>query len=122
VVVKVVVFGSRTWTDRHMIDRRLGQLPRASTVVHGASPGGGADEIANFYAHVWGHSVIRVPISYVDYRKTKRQAPILRTIRMFDEHPDVELAIGFMVGETPGSAFTRDEARRRGIQVEIHHA
>ncbi len=119
--MKVVVFGSRSWTEAWIIYRRLRELPAGTTIVHGASPGGGADVIAAAEALGLGLEVVAVPISDVDraVARTSKQAPIIRTIRMFNEHPDVELALGFMDGDTPGSSFTRAEARRRGVPVEI---
>jgi len=89
--------------------------------VHGASPGGGADAHADTAGHALGFKVIPVPINEDDRQRARgtRRAPIIRTLRMLSNHPDAELAIGFMDGETPGSAFTRDECKRRGIPVEV---
>lgn len=122
--MKVVVFGSRGWTDGWTICERLMKLPSDTVIVHGASPGGGADALADTEARLLGLTVIPVPIEAQDRAKARamgrpRFAPLARTVRMFDEHPDVELAIGFWDGESPGSRFTRDEATKRGIPVEI---
>ncbi len=51
-----------------------------------------------------------------------RFAPLARTLRMLNDHPDADLAIGFRDGDTPGSTFTNKELVKRGIPVETHLA
>lgn len=48
-MTRVIVFGSRLWTDVRAIMMRLVRLPFATTLVHGACPKG-ADDIAQ---RVW---------------------------------------------------------------------
>jgi hypothetical protein len=123
-VTKVLVFGSRSWTDRQRIRDRLGELLSGTIVVHGQSPGGGADLIADEEARALGFGVVPVPISADDRKRAQvigrpRLAPILRNIRMLNEHPDIAYAIGFWDGKSPGSRHMRDECRLRNIPVEI---
>lgn len=119
--MKVIVFGSRTWTDRAAVDLRFAGLPPDTTIVHGASPGGGADAIADHYARAWGFTVIPVPINDADRRvaRTRRQVPIMRNIRMATLHADADLAIGFWDGQSPGSRHMKGECESHGIPVEI---
>jgi hypothetical protein len=123
--MKVIVFGSRTWHYHGEIWRRFRQLPPDTIIVHGASKGGGADQHADEIARAQGLTVIPVPVNAEDRRRAvakgrPRMAPILRNIRIYDEHPDAEIAIGFWDGKSPGSKHMRDEGERRGIPVEMH--
>lgn len=122
--VKVIVFGSRTWDEPLAVKHRLFRLPPGSTIVHGDSPGGGADAFADLYGRALGHRVIPVPINEEDRRRGRMMsrpkfAPLARTVRMLNKHGDADYAIGFWDGKTPGSKFTRDECNRRGIPCEI---
>ena len=122
--MKVIVFGSRSWAYPGIIWRRFRQFPPGTVIVHGASRGGGADLHADEIGKAQGLTVIPVPVNDVDRHLAKakgrpRMAPILRNIRMCDEHPDAELAIGFWDGRSPGSKHMKGECERRGIPVEI---
>lgn len=113
--------GSRSWNRPSLIGKRLSKLPPGSTIVHGKSPGGGADELADAYGRALGHDMIPVPINDTDRRRAgkTRRAPILRNLRMLDEHPDIEVVLAFWDGESPGTRHMIDEAENRGIRVEI---
>jgi hypothetical protein len=119
--VKVIVCGSRTWTDREAIRDQLRALPPGTTIVHGRSPGGGTDLIADEEARKLGHTVIPVPISNDDRARarSKRQAPILRNVRMFTEHSDATQTLAFWIGASPGTKHAIGESRRHGIPVTI---
>lgn len=119
--MKVLVCGSRSWEHPTWIGRRLAQLPERSTIVHGDSPGGGADLFADIYGRALGHEVIPVPINSDDRflaGRTKR-APIFRNIRMFKEHPDIELVLAFWDGKSSGTKHMLHEAERRALPVEV---
>lgn len=119
--MKVIVTGSRGWTDADKIRRRLALLPHGAVVVHGQSRGGGADTIADKIARELGYTVIPVPVNAQDRARarTPRQAPILRNIRMFDEHPDANHVEAFWDGESPGTRHAMNEASRRGVPVVL---
>ena len=106
--MKVLVAGSRArflanpFTTSLQIHTRLAQLPAGSVVVHGASPGGGVDLMADSAAESLGLTVIAVPISRDDRRRARgRNAPILRTLRLLHEHPDLERALVWWDGSSP---------------------
>ena len=122
--VKVIVFGSRTWDEPTTVKHRLRLLPPGSTIVHGQSPGGGADFFGDVYGRALGFRVIPVPINGADRRRARamgkpRMAPILRNVRIGIEHPDADYAIGFWDGKTRGSKHMRDVCENFGICVEI---
>lgn len=114
--MKVLVCGSRDWTDHEAIDRRLGGLPGEHediTIIHGAAPG--ADTMAAHAAYRRGFVPIAFPADWKTYGK---RAGILRNLEMLDDGPD--LVIAFQRGESRGTQHTIDAARRRRIPVEVH--
>lgn len=118
---RVLVCGSRTWTDRARVRNRLACLlpflPDAEepTIVHGDARG--ADKIAAEIALDLGLWVEAHP---ADWKAEPRKAGILRNLEMLDTKPD--LVIAFQRGESRGTQDTIDEARKRGIHVEVHRA
>lgn len=113
--MRVLVCGSRDWTDATAILMALRRLSRGSTVVHGASRG--ADMIAGGLAGSMGLSVQECP---ADWKAEPRKAGILRNLAMLDTRPDLVLA--FQRNGSRGTQHTIDEARRRGIPVEVFTA
>lgn len=110
--MKVLVCGSRDWNRPTWIGRRLANLPRGSEIIHGDARG--ADILAKLYAHALGIPETAFP---ADWRGKGRAAGIIRNLEMLDQKPD--LVIAFQVGGSRGTQHTIDEARRRGIPVEV---
>lgn len=110
----VLVCGSRTWTDADAIERRLTALPATATVLHGHARTG-ADAIADKAARRLGLEVIRYP---ADWATFGRRAGIVRNRLMLGLNP--ALVIAFWDGTSTGTKDTIEEARRRGIAVEVH--
>lgn len=115
--MKVLVCGSRDWTDPTLIGQRLSALPgehEEIVVLHGAARG--ADTVAGMIASdFFGFTVRAFPADWAAHGK---KAGILRNLQMLDERPD--LVIAFQIDGSRGTQHTIDEARRRGIPVEIH--
>lgn len=109
----VLACGSRGWADIHVIRRRLLALPPDATILHGAAPG--ADAIAAGLAEDFGFTVRAYPADWETYGK---RAGVLRNLRMLDEQPDLVLA--FQIGGSRGTQHVINEARERGIAVEVH--
>lgn len=109
----ILVCGSRDWTDAAAIFDRLNKLAGPLTILHGAAKG--ADTIAADIAWRLHHIVRAYP---ADWKTHGKKAGILRNLAMLDQNPD--LVIAFQVGNSPGTQHTIDEARRRGIPVEVH--
>jgi hypothetical protein len=110
--VKVLVCGSRDWTDRDAVFRRLvggGQL----TVIVGDARG--ADAFAAEAAAYHGYDI---HLHRADWTRYGKRAGILRNLAMLDEKPD--LVIAFQRNGSRGTQHTINEARRRGIRVEVH--
>lgn len=114
--MKVLVCGSRDWTDGSAILNRLSDLPgecERIIVIHGDAPG--ADRLARDSALYWGLEVRPFP---ADWAKHGKAAGPIRNRQMLDEEPD--LVIAFQRNGSRGTQDTIDKARRRGIPVEVH--
>ena len=98
--MRVLVCGSRTWTDRARIRAELETLPRDAIIIHGACPSG-ADAIANEEAEALGMRVERYPADWNHYGK---RAGFLRNTEMANTQPDLCLAF-----RTPGKSNGTDD-------------
>lgn len=113
--MRVLVCGSRDWLQPAVISKRLKQLPAGSCIVHGAARG--ADVMAASIAIGMGFSVDVFP---ANWRHHGRAAGYIRNLAMLDTKPDLVLA--FQRNGSRGTQHTIDEARRRGIPVEVFTA
>jgi hypothetical protein len=82
-------------------------------VIHGGARG--ADAMAGMAAK-W----CRLPVEEypADWRTHGRRAGFLRNLEMLDQRPD--LVIAFQRNGSRGTQHTIDEARKRGIPVEVY--
>lgn len=122
--LRVLVTGSRHWTDPEPIYRELAGLREAVppgtriVVAHGSSRGGGADTLADKAAHELGYERWPYP---VDPEKDGRHrgAPLNRNTRMLDSfRPDLVLAFR-APGKSNGTDDCVSKARKRGVPVTI---
>lgn len=125
--MRVLVCGSRTWTDRHLIYIVLATLPADTTIIHGCARG--ADRIAAEYALLLGMAIDRpptknnplggYPISRADWATLGRRAGHIRNgIMLRDGHPD--LAIAFHIANSPGTQDMLDQSEAAGVVREIY--
>ena len=110
---RVIVCGSRRWSDRQRIADRLGDLPPDTTIVHGGARG--ADRIAEQEAQKWG-LLVETHLPRYDLHGVKR-APLIRNIDMAEAGAD--LCIAFWDGRSTGTAHMMTQAREHGIPVEV---
>lgn len=110
--MKVLVCGSRDWTDHEKIRIRLAELPRGTLVLHGGARG--ADRIAGTVAASLGLAVNEYP---ADWRGFGRSAGYRRNLAMLGQEPDLVLA--FWLDGSTGTGHTVREARKRRIPVEV---
>lgn len=78
--MKILVCGSRDWTDRETIRAWLARFPKDTTVIHGAARG--ADTTAGEEARALGFTVREYP---ADWAAHDRAAGPIRNQRMLDE-------------------------------------
>lgn len=110
---RVLVCGSRSWTNGALIERVLRAYGPA-VIVHGAARG--ADRLADSVARTLGWPVEPHP---ADWRRHGRNAGPKRNLAMLDTRP--ALVVGFTTrpGGTPGTRHTLTNARRRGIPTVV---
>lgn len=119
--LRVLVTGSRHWTDPWPIYREFSVLPgehHRVVVAHGSSRGGGADTLADKAACDFGFDREPYP---VDPEKDGRHrgAPLNRNTRMLDSfRPDLVLAFR-ADGKSNGTDDCICKARQRGIPLTI---
>jgi hypothetical protein len=110
--MRILVSGSRTWTDGHAIRSRLKTCGPPGTVITGGARG--ADQLAETVARSLGFETETYP---ADWRGKGRKAGIIRNLEMLDSKPDIVLA--FQHNNSRGTQHVIDEARRRGIRLWI---
>ncbi len=111
--MRVLVCGSRGWTDYDAILRRLAQIEEGhATIVHGAAVG--ADSMADRAAKALNLTVERYPADWATYGK---RAGFIRNEQMLDT--GVALVIAFWDGQSRGTQHTIESAKRRSIPVEV---
>lgn len=124
----VVVCGSRDWADGAAIHRRLSALSGEHediTIIHGACsrkhPTTGAEVSADMLADAAARELGFGPWPHpADWERYGLRAGRRRNRQMLDRCPD--LVIAFQRNGSRGTADTIAEARRRGIEVEVHTA
>lgn len=111
--MKVLVCGSRDWGDGTPIYVRISKLPGDAEIITGGARG--ADTIAERAARDTQRACT---VFHAHWDEDGRKAGILRNLRMLDYGPD--LVIAFQRNGSRGTQHTIDEARKRGIDVEVH--
>lgn len=114
--MKVLVCGSRSWSDYDAIYRALRDLVDERgqfVVIHGAARG--ADRLAGAAAARLGLEVIEYPAQWERYG---RRAGFVRNEQMLAQAPD--LVVAFHEGGSRGTAHTIARARAAGIEVIVH--
>jgi hypothetical protein len=128
--MKVLVTGSRDWSNAAAIEREFKKLPQGTIIVHGDCPTG-ADAIADKLAKKYGFKIRRYPANWDAERDSaggSRSAGPKRNARMIkEEHPDKEgtpidlgLAFTLDLSRSRGTKNCVERARAAGIKVEVH--
>lgn len=116
---RVLVTGSRTWTNGAAIAGALSSLLDLNepiTIVHGACKRG-ADDIAHRLANALGLGIERHP---ADWKTHGRGAGPIRNRDMVDSlDPATDLVLAFWDGKSPGTLNTIELARDRHVTVKV---
>lgn len=118
--MKVLVTGSREWSDIETVHDRLSRLPSGSIVVHGACRG--ADTIAHAVAESLGFTVRPYPARWSDLG---RSAGPLRNQHMLDAENVIDEPIDSCIAfhdDLETSAGTKDmvnRAKSASVEVEV---
>ena len=110
--MRVIVTGSRKWTNEAAIERELRGLPPGTVIVHGNAHG--ADALAGTIARRLGFSV---EAHTADWKRLGRAAGILRNQSMLELGADLVLA--FPHPDSIGTYDMIERARKAGIAVRI---
>lgn len=110
--MRVIVCGSREWSDREAIADRLFDLPPGSTIVHGNAKG--ADRIAAQEGQKLGHLIEAHP---ADWERHGKSAGPIRNEHMASLGAD--LCLAFWDGRSRGTADMVDRAERHGIALDL---
>jgi hypothetical protein len=124
--MRVLVTGSREWTDHHLIRRELDRLVQRLgedeqlIVVHGAARG--ADTIADQEAYKinlrHGEGVISVERYPADWERYGKAAGPIRNTQMLDPRPSLVLAFHEDLESSKGTADMVRKALALCIPVE----
>ena len=113
--VKVLVCGSRDWTDGDLICDYLDALMDeigSFTVIHGGARG--ADTIAGQWGRTRNFEVIEFPARWNTFGK---RAGAIRNREMADQGPD--LVVAFLLNDSSGTQLMLDIATQRGIRTRV---
>ena len=113
--MKVVICGARDWDDEEMIRARMKKLPGDSVIITGGASG--ADTIADAIAKKFMFSRI---VCNANWERYGRAAGPIRNREMLEMGPD--LVIAFKGKKSKGTQNTITQAKKMGIEVEIHMA
>jgi hypothetical protein len=93
--MRLLVCGSRAWTDEHRIRGEIAALA-PSEIIHGAAPG--ADTIAVFVSTMWacteGRALVVAPYPALWERDGRAAGPLRNARMLADGKPDRGLAFG----------------------------
>jgi hypothetical protein len=115
--IRVLITGSREWSDPGLLAMRLRWLPKTAIVVHGACHG--ADLQAEARARGLGLATERHPVTDEEWRKVGKSAGIRRNERMLDAGADLVLAFAVNIETSRGTRHCAGEAIKRGYPVEL---
>jgi hypothetical protein len=117
-LLKILVTGSRDWTDARSIElemfRALYETKTTfgeAVLIHGACPTG-ADALADEYARATGMHIITRP---ADWERYGKRAGFLRNAELVDLGPDICLA--FIRSKSRGATMTANLAETAGIET-----
>lgn len=110
----VIVYGSRGWRSKAIIDHRLSKLPSNARVRHGGARG--ADDLGGTLALARG---IPVEVVKAEWGKFGNAAGPIRNVKMLEMFPRPKYTIGFWDGKSTGTAHMIKEIKKRGIDGEV---
>lgn len=112
--MRVIVCGSRGWSNRDLIAEVLAELPGDTTLVHGAAKG--ADRIAEQEGQKLGFLIEPWPALWDDHGK---RAGLIRNEQMAVMGAD--LCLAFWDGRSTGTQHMTEMAAKHGIPIRVVH-
>lgn len=111
--MRVLICGSRSWTDGKAIKEALGSLLGVKLVIEGGARG--ADTLGRMQAESRGLPVMEFPANWTYYGKGA--GPIRNQSMLVFGQPDIVLA--FWDGTSRGTADMIRQAETAGIPVKV---
>jgi len=112
---RVLVCGSRNWTDKKAILEFLWKLSRDTLIIEGE--GRGADRIARDLAILLGFNILPFP---ADWKRYGKAAGPIRNQQMLDEgKPDLVVAFHNNLSKSKGTKDMVNRAKKAGIPVQV---
>jgi hypothetical protein len=112
--LRVVVTGSREWTDQKTISRAIAEVGNIRLLVHGACRG--ADLICSHEALLRGIEVFSAP---ADWKRLGPKAGLIRNAQMLDQY-EPNLVLAFPTQNSTGTWDLVRKAQAKGIPVRIY--
>lgn len=112
---KVIICGSRTWSDWLPIKQYIASLLEGTIVIHGGAPG--ADLIAAACAQERGLEVREYPARWTLFGA--RAGPLRNDEMLTKERPDYVVAFTLNLATSRGTRDMVERARRAGIPTEV---
>lgn len=114
--MKVLICGDRNWTNRSSVLKRISILPSDTIIISGGARG--ADSYAAECGRQLGYIVDVFPANWNAHGKA---AGPIRNRLMLDQCPDLVIAFHENIAKSKGTKDCVEEAKRRGIPVEVHN-
>jgi hypothetical protein len=113
--MKILVCGSRDYTDYNRVLKALSEFDNTTIIVHGAARG--ADTFADIAGRTLKFEIRKYPADWKTYGKS---AGPIRNKQMLDsENPDLVLAFSDDFGNSRGTTNMINQSRERGIEVRM---
>ena len=112
--MKVLVCGSRNWTNAGAVQRELIKLPPDTEIIHGGARG--ADRLAGIAAAKLG---LAVKVFWANWEEYGKAAGIIRNKQMIDENPDLVIVFTKDLATSRGTADTVRRARGKQIETRV---
>jgi hypothetical protein len=116
--MRILICGSRHYTDSQRIKLLIDTLDEHAVVIHGAAPG--ADRIADELAKAHGLDVEPYPAKWSKYGRAA--GPIRNTQMLEVGRPDEVHAFHDNLGESRGTTNMITQALQAGVHTVLHHS
>jgi len=113
--MKVLICGSRNWTNKKIIEDFIKSLPKGTWIIEGGCRG--ADKIAKEVAICNGYGLSEYPALW--HRYGKAAGPIRNQKMLNDSKPDVVVAFHDNLEKGKGTKDMVNRAKKAGIPVRI---
>tara|TARA_B100000949_G_C14020656_1_gene341131 strand:+ start:298 stop:645 length:348 start_codon:yes stop_codon:yes gene_type:complete len=113
--MKILVCGSREWTDKNKIKKELSKYSKEDVLIHGGCRG--ADKLAGEVGKELG---MKIEVYYADWKTHGKKAGPLRNQQMLDEgKPDKVYAFHEDIDSSKGTKDMVNRAKKEKLEIKI---